>query len=96
MGVFTVHLSLLNIFKDILEYFLENMGGRCGPVFICLQNSFQNIFEYFWKIWVAGMGDGRVYLGLLGINVLHKFLGFLVDAEICQMDKVVRNVLKVV
>ena len=42
------------------------------------------------------MGDGRVYLGLLGINVLHKFLGFLVDAEICQMDKVVRNVLRVV
>ena len=39
---------------------------------------------------------GRVYLGLLGINVLHKFLGFLVDAEICQMDKVVRNVLRVV
>ena len=68
MGVFTVYLSLLNIFKDILEYFLENMGGRYG----------------------------RVYLGLLGINVLHKFLGFLVDAEICQMDKVVRNVLRVV
>ena len=38
----------------------------------------------------------RVYLSLLRINVLHKFLGFLVDAEICQMDKVVRNVLKVV
>ena len=31
----------------------------------------------------------RVYLGLLRINVLHKFLRFLVDAEICQMDKVV-------
>ena len=66
--MFTVYLSLLNIFKDILEYFLENMGGRYG----------------------------RVYLGLLGINVLHKFLGFLVDAEICQMDKVVEDLFWVV
>ena len=94
MGLFTVYLSLLNIFKNILEYFLENMAGRYWPVFICLQNIF---LKYFW-IFLKNMGGryGRVYLGLLGINVLHKFLGFLVDAEICQMDKVVRNVLRVV
>ena len=57
----------------------------------------RNILKYF-GIFLEDMGGryGRVYLGLLGINVLHKFLGFLVDAEICQMDKVVRNVLRVV
>ena len=33
----------------------------------------------------------RVYLSLLWIYVLNKFLGFLVDPEICQMEKVVWN-----
>ena len=31
----------------------------------------------------------RVYLSLLWIYVLNKFLGFFVDPEICQLDKVV-------
>ena len=89
MGLFTVYLSLLNIFKDILEYFLENMAGRYWPVFICLQNIF---LKYFW-IFLENMGGryGRVYLSLLWIYVLNKFLGFLVDPKICQMEKVVWN-----
>ena len=53
MGVFTVYLSLLNIFKDILEYFF----GKYGWAFSSASKIFfKNIFEYFWKIWVAGMG----------------------------------------
>ena len=37
-----------------------------------------------------------VYLGLLRIYVVHKFLRFLVDAEICQVYKVVWDLLRVV
>ena len=36
----------------------ENIAGRYGPVY-CLRRPakyFKNILEYFWKIWVAGMG----------------------------------------
>ena len=33
----------------------------------------------------------RVYLSLLWIYVLNKFLGFFVDPEICPLDKVVWN-----
>ena len=74
----------------------ENIAGRYGPVY-CLRRPAKYFLKYF-GIFLENMGGryGRVYLGLLGINVLHKFLGFLVDAEICQMDKVVRNVLRVV
>ena len=45
--------------KHFLKYFgifLENLGGRYERVYLRLLNIFKNILEYFWKIWVAGMG----------------------------------------